>query len=969
MKSFYLLLFFFSIALTQAQIIDIPDTNFKNTLVNDYCVDTNGDGWLDGDADTNDNGEIEVSEAEAVYLLDISDTSNYVSSIEGIEYFINLVSLNCEFNSLTEIDLSANTQLTHLFLGYNQLAELDLSQNTLLTDLRCNYNELINLDLGSNTQLSYLDCADNEITDLDLSSNTELTNLICTDNQLSNLNISQCTLLTNLRCYFNQLTNLDLTSNTELVDLDCFQNQITNLDLSQNILLENLSCQDNQITSLDLSQNIQLTNVSCGYNQLTSIDFSSASLIEYLYCSNNFLITINVSDMPSLISLSCSENDLSSLDVSQNINLEYLDTSANNIASLNLSNNVALDELFVYDNALAILDVTQNVNLGRFYCGGNPLSEIDVTQNVNLFDLYLGDCEISELDVTQNVNLEHLVCRDNQLTALDVTLNLNLEWLFCEGNELIHLDVSENQELFSLYCNNNNLVTLFLKNGSPNISTSFNNNPDLIYICADEFNFEDIHEELDLYGMTGVAVNSYCSFTPGGEYSTLEGTSQIDLNLDGCDSNDSGHPYTKLTINDGLDLGVMMSDENGDYFLPLSNGSYTIAAPIFENSAYIVQPENLSVNIPADGENIIQDFCITPNGIVDDLEIIIIPINEARPGFDAFYKLFYRNKGNTTLSGSINFTFDDDYMDLVSATPDADNTSTGNLDWNYSDLMPFESGEIDIVMNLNTPTDENFPLNDGDLLSFNAIISPVADDTVPEDNASSLRQIVVNSYDPNDKRCLEGEILDPDLVGEYVHYMIRFENTGSASAINIVVKDVIDTSKFDISTLTPLHASHNFVTRIQNTNEVEFIFENIYLPFDDANNDGFVVFKIKTLDTLVLGDTFTNDAEIYFDFNAPIITNNYLTTVAEDNLSIDEFTSNSSVKLFPNPVKDVLTISSKVNLRSISIADVNGRILETIAIVGNQVENSIDIKHLSKGVYFVTVKTDKGSSTEKMIKN
>lgn len=83
------------------------------------------------------------------------------------------------------------------------------------------------------------------------------------------------------------------------------------------------------------------------------------------------------------------------------------------------------------------------------------------------------------------------------------------------------------------------------------------------------------------------------------------------------------------------------------------------------------------------------------------------------------------------------------------------------------------------------------------------------------------------------------------MVGKYVHYMIRFENTGTFYAENIVVTDEIDLTKYlDITSLIPLHSSHDFVTKI-NANKVEFIFQGINLTFDDENNDGYIVFKIK----------------------------------------------------------------------------------------------------------------------------
>jgi hypothetical protein len=144
-------------------------------------------------------------------------------------------------------------------------------------------------------------------------------------------------------------------------------------------------------------------------------------------------------------------------------------------------------------------------------------------------------------------------------------------------------------------------------------------------------------------------------------------------------------------------------------------------------------------------------------------------------------------------------------------------------------------------------------------------------------------------------------------VGKYVHYLIRFENKGTAEAQNVVVKDMIDTSKFDVSSLVVTQGSHPFVTRITETNKVEFIFENINLPFDDATNDGYVAFKIKTKPSLVVGDSFSNTASIYFDYNFPIVTNTATTSVLQS-LGTPDFEFDSYFKIYPNPVKNSLNI-------------------------------------------------------------
>ncbi|WP_321538784.1 DUF7619 domain-containing protein [Flavobacterium piscinae] len=117
-------------------------------------------------------------------------------------------------------------------------------------------------------------------------------------------------------------------------------------------------------------------------------------------------------------------------------------------------------------------------------------------------------------------------------------------------------------------------------------------------------------------------------------------------------------------------------------------------------------------------------------------------------------------------------------MDLVSSFPIVDGSGTNSLNWNFTDFNPFETREIDLLFNINSPM-ETPPVNGGDELGFAAIILPIENDELPMDNHSQIKVTVVNSYDPNDKTCLEGNTISPEMVGEYVHYIIRFENTGT----------------------------------------------------------------------------------------------------------------------------------------------------------------------------------------------
>ena len=205
------------------------------------------------------------------------------------------------------------------------------------------------------------------------------------------------------------------------------------------------------------------------------------------------------------------------------------------------------------------------------------------------------------------------------------------------------------------------------------------------------------------------------------------------------------------------------------------------------------------MTFPTNASPFIQNFCFTANGLKSDVEVVLLPTNPARPGFDADYKLVCRNKGNQIENGSVSLTFDDVRLDYVSSNPVYNSSASNSFTWNYTNLQPFETREIKIVFNVNSPM-EIPAVNNGDVLNYTTTITTTNTDRTPTDNIFALDQTVVGSYDPNDKTCLQGTTITPTEVGNYVHYVIRFENTGTYPAENIVVKDMIDLVKFDIAT-------------------------------------------------------------------------------------------------------------------------------------------------------------------------
>jgi hypothetical protein len=338
----------------------------------------------------------------------------------------------------------------------------------------------------------------------------------------------------------------------------------------------------------------------------------------------------------------------------------------------------------------------------------------------------------------------------------------------------------------------------------------------------------------------------------------------------------------------------------------------------------------------------------------------MLPITPAQPGFDAIYEIVYRNNGNQTLSGDVYFSFDDTLMDYVSAEPAEDMTSDNIRGWGYTNLMPFESRTIMVTVNVNSPM-ETPAVNLDDVLAYSVSITPSEGDETPDNNVFLYDEIVIGSFDPNDITCLEGETATPDIIGEFLHYNINFENTGTAPATFIVVKQEINPEQFDINTLQLLSASHDIMVKVEG-NLVEYRFDAINLgPLEKGN----LVFKIRTLDGLQVGDEVMQKAEIFFDYNWPIVTNEAITSF--EVLGVQDFETDQSVKIYPNPTNGIVNITADSNLMSLQLYDLQGRLLQTV--LPNNASAVLNMTSRTSGVYLLKVTSQKGIKVEKFIKD
>jgi hypothetical protein len=212
-----------------AQIVNIPDANFKNALVNTNCVDTFGNWLPDIDADFNNDGEIQVSEALAIDNLHLNN--NNIISLEGLQSFSNLEILYCSYNDVITMDVSQNPNLEILHCYDNELTSVNVTQNPFLLDFLCQNNNLTNIDVSQNSNLIQLSVSSNYLTSINVNNNTNLITLLVRSNELTSLDVSQNENLQELTCSFNSILSLDISNLPLIYDLDCRYNSLTSLNI------------------------------------------------------------------------------------------------------------------------------------------------------------------------------------------------------------------------------------------------------------------------------------------------------------------------------------------------------------------------------------------------------------------------------------------------------------------------------------------------------------------------------------------------------------------------------------------------------------------------------------------------------------------------------------------------------------------------------------------------------------------
>lgn len=290
----------------------------------------------------------------------------------------------------------------------------------------------------------------------------------------------------------------------------------------------------------------------------------------------------------------------------------------------------------------------------------------------------------------------------------------------------------------------------------------------------------------------------------------------------------------------------------------------------------------------------------------------------------------------------------------------ADSGKTYRIVAEQEDAFPSELGEKNVTAFIEgcRPNSQS-PISTGNVLPFSNYNAPY--------RATDCKMIV-GSFDPNAKEALPfGYNIQHYIeANTNINYTIHFQNTGNDTAYDIVVVDTIS-NNLNINTLIPQTSSHNYRFERIDSNVVRFVFDSIYLV-DSVHNEplshGFVSFSIQQKTDNPIGTKIYNNASIYFDRNAAIVTNTTFHTIGRDfiqtNLILAVKNSKfniKEVKVFPNPFREKTQIIIDGNILKnarLELMSINGEIIKTIP---SNDSNTFDVYRdiLSNGIYLFRV--------------
>jgi uncharacterized repeat protein (TIGR01451 family) len=714
----------------------------------------------------------------------------------------------------------------------------------------------------------------------------------------------------------------------------------------------------------------------------------------------------NFADEISLVCPTCITGDQLDTQCPEVLALTSLVLNGDDISDLTgIEYFVSLEELYCNMNFLTWLPPLP-AGLTVFHCHNNQLTSLPALP-AGITYLACGLNYLTSLPALPP-GLIDLNCVQNQLTSLPALPN-TLQTLQCFENNLTGLPALP-PSLQILRCNDNNLTTIpsipstvtdlrlannqlsLLPDLPPGLTAfSCHNNPDLfcipslpntLYYCGDivgVFNLANTQVSCvpnipPPFAATAVPVcipgdiNNPANCTPA---SFISGNTYQDGNAD-ClfEVTESKAANIKLYLVDSFSdtIGLAYTNSNGyfDFFDP-APGDYTVVVDTV-NKPYVVNcafPGTDTTVTIATGEHVDGiNFAIDCPPVSD---IAVFPVSHfgwAFPGQvhtmavsvgDVITQMLpdcnVPNGGTVSINVTGNVTYNSPAIYALTPTSVSGNT--------FQYTVP-DFSAIDMAVAFDLVFETMPTAQAGDSICADVSVTLTGPDFDPSNNQGFSCYPVVNSYDPNIKEVYP-VFVAPDY-DDWLTYTIHFQNTGSAPAFNIKLVDTLD-AQVKPNSFELLDYSDPVGVELSGS-KATFRFDNIMLPdsaSDPEGSIGWIRYRVKPQSGLPDGTEIHNECYIFFDYNAPILTNT-ATTYFMDDLGYEEIPNSEQLVVYPNPSTGlfhlVLPADFDAENYALMVSDPAGQLIAVAPETRNG-QVTLDLTDQPRGIYFIQL-VDKG---------
>lgn len=475
----------------------------------------------------------------------------------------------------------------------------------------------------------------------------------------------------------------------------------------------------------------------------------------------------------------------------------------------------------------------------------------------------------------------------------------------------------------------------------------------------------------------------------------INGTAFRDDNGDGAQ--DPGEPgLPNLAVLAGNDK--VFTDEDGRFAIPATHGqAYELTTDPLECYTLTTATETYTGNFSSVSPPEIV-FGFQPDESSASLRLLV-NAGRVRCNSEVPYWLTVLNDGCLPLAGTATLTLPE-HLTFVESDPMPSSQSGRTLTYDFPTLA---SGQTFYSLLKVMTADESFA---GTEITVEAGATAVTEGSLTATAADTHSEELRCAVDPNDMLVSpsrkEPSNSNYTQLDETITYTVRFQNTGNDTAYAVVVEDYLSVLH-DLSTFEAVAASHPFTVKMLEAGRVVFRFDDIYLPDSTTNSmasQGFVVFDVKARQDLEDFTVVRNNAAIYFDGNAPVITNTVHSTLVAEldkdadkynfyadcddldpaiNPGVEEVTGNQidencdgelqkltgvreqlsgTLTLYPNPAREAIHLAydGGAELRA-ELTDARGRRVHRMDFRGKA---SLPVAAYPTGVYLLRV-TDTGS--------